>query len=95
MRKVMKYAVLRYSPSKIAGEAINLGIIFVSEDEEERAFAHIQKWNRLRHFDDEVNVDLVKLLIEQMKEDVEGTLLNQGKAFSLEKYICIYYYHYK
>lgn len=26
-----------------------------------------------------LNVDLVKLMIEQMKEDVEGTLLNQGK----------------
>jgi len=87
MRKVMKYSVLRYFPSKIAGEAINLGIIFVSENEEERAFAHIQKWNRLKSFDDEVNISLVKLLIEQMKEDVEGTLLNQGKVFSLEKYI--------
>lgn len=87
MRKTMKYTVLRYFPSKIAGESINLGIIFVSEDNEERAFAHVQKWNRLKAFDDEVNLDLVKLLLEQIKDDVDGTLLNCEKKFELERYI--------
>lgn len=28
MEKILKYSVLRYSPSTVAGEKINLGIIF-------------------------------------------------------------------
>lgn len=87
MRKIMKYAVLRYSPSKIAGEAINLGIIFIGEKDEERVFANIQKWNRVKNFDDEINLDMVKLLIDQIKDDVEGTLLNSRKPFELEQYV--------
>lgn len=31
MEKILKYSVLRYSPSSVSGEKINLGIIFFDE----------------------------------------------------------------
>ena len=33
MKKVLRYSVLRYSPSKISGERINLGIAFSDEQQ--------------------------------------------------------------
>ena len=31
MEKILKYSVIRYSPSSVSGEKINLGIIFFDE----------------------------------------------------------------
>ena len=32
MEKLLKYSVLRYMPSKLSGEKINLGILFSEEN---------------------------------------------------------------
>lgn len=85
MDKVMKYSVLRYSPSKIAGEQINLGIIFESETEYYREFRFIKKFKRLSDFDDEIDVDVVKELLKSIREDVEGTLISD--EFHFDEYI--------
>lgn len=85
MEKIMKYSVLRYSPSKFAGERINIGIIFDSETEPFREFRFIKKFKRLSYFDDEIKIDVVKDLLKSIQEDVEGTLFR--KEFQFEEYI--------
>ena len=60
MEKILKYSVLRYSPSSVSGEKINLGIIFFDETLNYREFRYSKKFSRLSSFDDEININLVK-----------------------------------
>lgn len=89
MEKVLKYSILRYSPSKIAGEQINLGIIFDAEADTYREFRYSKKFSRVSNFDDEVDIDVVKGLLKQIKQDVEGTLFSYGN-FDIDDYVNYY-----
>ena len=86
MKKTMKYSVLRYSPSRIAGEHINLGIIFFAPEDGYRDFRHIRKFARLQAFDDDLNIDNVKTLLHSIKEDVLGNIFN-GNKFDIDEYV--------
>lgn len=86
MKKVMKYSVLRYSPTVISGEQINLGIIFDAPEDNYREFRCTKKFNRLISFDDELDINIVKALMKNIKEDVEGTVLSAG-VFDIDNYV--------
>ena len=86
MAKTLKYSTLRYSPSGISGEQINLGIIFYEEKEKIRKFRFIKNFKRLEAFDDEVDANVVKILLKGIKEDVE----DKSKEFCMEEYIKYY-----
>lgn len=86
MEKIMKYSVLRYSPRQIAGEQINLGIIFDAPEDNYREFRWTKRFNRLAAFDDEVDLSVVRSLLRNIKEDVEGTIFS-AKAFDIDEYV--------
>ena len=86
MAKVLKYSILHYCPDPISGEQMNLGIIFYEEKENIRKFRFIQNFKRLEAFDDEVDTNVVKILLEGIKEDVE----DESKEFCMEEYIKYY-----
>ncbi len=86
MEKVMRYSVLRYSPSKISGERINLGILFDSKIDGYHSFMYSRKFSRLSHFSDEVNVNDVKDLLGNIAEDVKGSLLST-EEFDIDEYV--------
>lgn len=88
MKHILKYSVLRYSPSKIAGEKINLGIIFVDEEHDFRHFRYTKKLSRLTNFDDEIDLKMVKALLKGIEEDVKGTLFT--KNFDIDAYTKYY-----
>ena len=89
MEKTLKYSVLRYSPSTVAGEKINLGIIFFDEQINRREFKYSKKFTRLANFDDEINVGFVKKLLQTIKNEVEGNLFTYEK-FDIEEYTQYY-----
>lgn len=89
MEKILKYSVLRYSPSTVAGEKINLGIIFCDEERNYREFRYSKKFSRLANFDDEINIQLVKKLLQTIKDDVEGKLFTY-EEFDVEEYTKYY-----
>ena len=87
MEKLLKYSVLRYSPSTVAGEKINLGIIFSEEKEGIYKFEFTKNFSRLQSFDDSINIDMLKVILNGIKEDVEETtLMNYKKKFDIEEY---------
>ena len=88
MKNTLRYSVLRYSPSKIAGETINLGIIYADEQNDVREFKHTQKLARIKKFDDEISLDVVKDLLKGIQFDINNSLLN--RSFSLDEYIKFY-----
>lgn len=90
MSNILKYSVLRYSPSILGGESINLGILFYCEKENARRFISTTKWTRIREFDDELNISDLKLILDSIRDQVEITLLNAQKTFSIESFIKYY-----
>lgn len=70
MDKILKYSVLRYSPSNVSGEKINLGIIFYDVASGYSEFKYSKKLSRLSNFDDEIDVVIVKKLLQSIAEDV-------------------------
>lgn len=89
MMNNLEYSVLRYSPSLLSGESINLGILFSSGSFAK--FEYTKKMNRIREFDDTLDMDVLKLLLESIKSDVEGDLItDQDKVFDISDYIKFY-----
>lgn len=84
----LQYSVLRYSPSLLSGESINLGILFSTENF--ARFEYTKKTNRIREFDDTLDMDVLKILLESIKSDVEGDLITQGRQFNISDYIKFY-----
>lgn len=89
MEKILKYSVLRYSPSTVSGEKINLGIIFFDEEKQYREFRYSKKFSRLSSFDDEINISLVRKLLQSIKDEVEGNLFTYSK-FDIDEYTKYY-----
>ncbi len=86
MKKTLRYSVLRYSPSKVAGEKINLGIIFSDEENERHEFKCTNKLKRIASFDNEISIETVRSLLKGIKLDVDNSLLTDGN-FDLDEYI--------
>ena len=84
----LQYSVLRYSPSLLSGESINLGILFSSE--KYARFEYTKKMNRIREFDDTLDMDVLKFMLESIKSDVEGDLTTQERDFNISTYIKFY-----
>lgn len=85
MGKLLKYSVLRYSPSKVAGEKINLGIIFSDMESNYREFKYSKKFSRLSTFDDEIDISMVKKLLQGICDDVSGNLFTYDN-FDIDQY---------
>lgn len=89
MKKYLKYSILRYSPSSVAGEKINLGIVVYDDLLGVREFRYTKKFKRLASFDDEIDLKNVKLLLKDIKEELEVSLISDTD-FNVENYIKYY-----
>lgn len=88
MNKVLKYSVLRYSPSVFSGESINLGILFAEDSAGFYSFRYTRNLSRIRSFDDELDRDVLLELLKGIKEEVE--LKSREDQFDLEHFIRFY-----
>lgn len=79
----MAFSVLSYSPSYIANEKINVGILFHELEKNIVHFELTTNWTRIKNFDDEIDIEIFKLLLEGMKKHAERNV----KKISLSNYI--------
>lgn len=82
--KELQYSILRYKPSVVSGEIINIGAIFYYPDNGYREFYNITKWRRISSFDDTLNVPLMKDLMEDIRDEI-GTQIDNPE-FTLDTY---------
>lgn len=90
--KIFEYSILQYSPSIIANEKINLGVLINCLDDNEAEFVHIEgkHFKRLKSFDDELNINVVKMLLQLIEDDIESffnPILSNAPIFNLSQYI--------
>lgn len=87
-RRIMRFSVLRYTPSRAAGEYINIGVLFVDEQEHFIHFSSIKRMSRLSAFDDEVDVKGVQRLLKSIEREVVKKMDNND--FLLKDFIQYY-----
>jgi hypothetical protein len=86
----IEYTALNYYHSPISNECICLGLLFHNVTTGQRDFKYISNFRRFHSFDDEADVEFVKLYLKGIKEEIENTVFNYSKKFDLEAYIRVY-----
>ena len=88
MGKKLRYSVLRYSPSIISGEAINLEILFSADAEGYHSFWFTGNFQRIIRFDDTLDRNVLKDLLTGIQLEVCD--LDMEGSFDLDSFIKFY-----
>ena len=84
----IEYAALNYYHSSISDECLCIGVLFHNVTTGQRDFKYISNFQRFQAFDDEADVDFVKLYLRGIKEEIENSAFD--KEFDLASYIRVY-----
>lgn len=86
----IEYAALNYYHSPISDECLCIGVLFHNVTTGQRDFKYISNFRRFHAFDDEADIDFVKLYLRGIKEEVETSIFNYNKKFDLTSYVSVY-----
>ncbi|MCB2354365.1 DUF3037 domain-containing protein [Clostridium estertheticum] len=84
----IQYSVLCHYPSIVSRDCITLGVLIYNTDEKSIIFETIKNWQRVRSFNDELDVELIKVQLEGIEEEVSE--LCKHKSFNLADYTRFY-----
>ena len=86
----VEYAALKYYNNVISEECLYIGMLFHNLTTGKRDFRYISNFKRFQSFDDEADVDFVKLYLAGIKQQVEENIFNYNNAFSISDFTKIY-----
>lgn len=86
----IEYTALKYYNNVISEECLYIGILFHNLTTGERNFRYISNFKRFQVFDDEADVNFVKLYLAGIKQQVEKNIFNYNDPFSIAEFIRIY-----
>lgn len=86
----IEYAALNYYHSPISDECLCIGVLIYNVTTGQRDFKYISNFQRFHAFDDEADVDFIKLYLRGIKEEVETTIFNFNHEFNLDSYVRVY-----
>ena len=86
----IEYAALNYYHSPISDECLCIGILIHNVTTGQRDFKYISNFQRFHVFDDEADVEFVKLYLKGIKEEVEVSIFNYSEKFDMQSYISVY-----
>ena len=76
MKRKVNYAILRYIPNYERVESINIAVVLHSPEDEYLQMKLITNFNRLKQFDDELDIEFVKSYLKSLKESFTYNLVN-------------------
>lgn len=88
--RTIQYAALNYYNSVVSDECLCLGVLFHELSDDSRTFNFIHNFKRLESFNDEINIDFVKVYLQSIRDEVETSLFNYQTDFNLQSYINTY-----
>lgn len=91
----VEYAALKYYNNVISEECLYIGMVFHNLSTGKRDFKYISNFKRFQSFDDEADVDFVKAFLEGIKQQVEESILNYNKQFSIRDFAKVYVNEFK
>lgn len=86
----IEYAALNYYHSPISEECLCIGVLFHNLTTGKRDFKYISNFQRFHSFDDEADIDFVKLYLRGIREEIETNLFNYNDEFDLNSYTRVY-----
>lgn len=92
---IVRFSVLSYYPSFITEENINIGILFYISNINKAIFCATKNWDRVRAFDDELNINFMKDYLKGVSYEIESTLFNFNSVFDIEGFVKYYVNEYK
>ncbi|AQS18306.1 DUF3037 domain-containing protein [Clostridium beijerinckii] len=82
------YSILCHYPSLVSKDCITLAVLLFNRDTKETTLISTKNWNRVRSFNDDLDIDLIKLQLEGIKDEIVD--IAKSPKFSLEKYTKFY-----
>ena len=86
----IEYAALKYYNNVISEECLYIGMLFHNLTTGKRDFRYISNFKRFQSFDDEADIDFVKLYLAGIKQQVEENIFNYNDKFSISDFTKIY-----
>lgn len=86
----IEYAALNYYHSPVSDECLCIGVLFNNITTGQRDFKYISNFQRFHSFDDEADIDFVKLYLRGIKEETENSIFNYNQKFDFDSYIKVY-----
>lgn len=87
MEKI-EYSILCHYPSIVMRDCITLGILFYNIDSNKCVMESTEKWDRVKAFNDELDIKFVKLQISDIEKEVNECIKND--LFNLSDYTRFY-----
>jgi hypothetical protein len=78
------FSILKYH--LITDESINLAILFYNEKTDERRLEIITNWQRIKSFDDELDMKFLKMLLQGIQEEIKSSFFSNSNDFDIHKY---------
>ncbi len=90
MASKIQFSILSYCPSVVANERINIGIIAHNPLTNQRTFEHVKKWSRIEAFDDEIDIEMFKIILSGIKNEVTSTMGSARQWVDIPSYTRYY-----
>ena len=82
------YSVLCHYPSIVSKDCLTLGIVFHDRSNNIGDFKSIKKWDRAKAFNDSLDIEMIKLQLECIKDEIKD--FTKEENFDLDKYTKFY-----
>lgn len=86
----VEYAALKYYNNAVSDECLYIGMLFHNLTTDKREFRYISNFKRFQAFDDEADIDFVKLYLAGIKQQIETNIFNYKDNFSIADFTKIY-----
>lgn len=86
----VEYAALKYYNNIISDECLYIGMLFHNITTGKRDFRYISNFKRFQSFDDEADIDFVKLYLAGIQQQVQVNIWNYQNDFSIADFTRIY-----
>lgn len=84
----VEYSIMVHYPSLVSKDCITIALLFYNKTAKESKLVTIKNWNRVRSFNDDLDIDLIKLQLEGIDEEIHT--ICKAPDFNLNKYIKFY-----
>lgn len=81
----VEYSTLVHYPSLVSKDCITLAILFFNKTTRSAYLLNTKNWDRVRSFNDDLDIDLVKLQLQGIDEEIHDIV--KAPDFTLNKYI--------
>lgn len=86
---LVEYTILKYYKSAISDECLDIGVVYSNITTGQRNFKYISDFKRFQAFDDEADIDFIKLYLKGLKDQVENSTNDNG-SFDLFQFTRIF-----